>query len=122
MTAWIVAVAIVFLPLVFGILLLGPQTKIRVSHSESGLSKSGYVGFSWTYYFFGFFVPVFRGEIPIAFFHLVLSILTLGFFQLVMSFLYNKQYTIRLLTNGWELNDTDEKKRLALRSLEKKPH
>ena len=122
MTALVIAIAIVCMPIVLGILLLGPQTKIRVSHEESGLTKSGYVGFSWTYYFFGFFVPVFRGEISIAFFHLILSILTLGFFQLVMSFLYNKQYTIRLLTDGWELNDTDEKKRLALQRLEKKPH
>jgi hypothetical protein len=30
-----------------------------------------------------------------------------------MPFLYNKQYTTRLLTDGWVLNDTEEKNNLA---------
>jgi hypothetical protein len=30
-----------------------------------------------------------------------------------MPFLYNKQSSIRLLTNGWELNDTEENNTLA---------
>ena len=120
MVAWLVAIVIVFLPVIIGILVVGPQKKIRVAHSSSGLTGFGFVGFSWTYYFFGFFVPVFRGEISIAFFHLILSILTLGFFQLAMSFLYNRQYTVRLLTTGWELNDTDENNRWALQKIEKR--
>jgi len=34
-------------------------------------------------------------------------------FQLVMPFLYNKQYSIRLLTDSWVLSDSEEKNRLA---------
>jgi hypothetical protein len=66
------------------------------------------VGYAWTYFFFGFFVPIFRGEILIGFLHLIFSILTFGVFQIVMPFLYNKQHTVRLLTDGWKLSDTEE--------------
>ena len=46
-------------------------------------------------------------------FHFIFSIVTFGLFQLVMPFLYNKQYSIRLLTDSWVLNDSEEKNRLA---------
>jgi len=39
--------------------------------------------------------------------------LTFGIFQLIMPFLYNKQSSIRLLTSGWELNDTEDKMSFA---------
>jgi hypothetical protein len=62
---------------------------------------------------FGFFVPIFRGEILIGVLHLIFSILTFGVFQIVMPFLYNKHYSTRLLTDGWELADTEENNDLA---------
>ena len=46
------------------------------------------------------FLPIFREEIGIGLLHLVFSILTLNIFQLVMPFLYNKQYTSRMLTSA----------------------
>ena len=42
-----------------------------------------------------------------------LSIVTLGLFQLVIPFLYNKQFTSRMLTSGWELSDTEENMQIA---------
>ena len=104
---------IIFLPLILGLIFMGLQKKIVFKHKDSGINKNGFVGYCWTYFFFGFFVPIFRGEISIGIFHLIFSLLTFGLFQLVMPFLYNKQYSTRLLTNGWELNDTDEKNELA---------
>ena len=104
---------LIFSPLILGSAFLGWQKGIRVIHKESGIKKSCYVGYSWTYFFFGFFVPIFRGEISIGIFHLIFSIVTFGLFQLVMPFLYNKQASVRLLLNGWELNDTAEKNLLA---------
>ena len=104
---------IIFLPLILGLIFMGSQKKIVFKHKDSGINKNGFVGYCWTYFFFGFFVPIFRGEISIGVFHLIFSLLTFGLFQLVMPFLYNKQYSTRLLTNGWELNDTDEKNELA---------
>ena len=98
-------------PILIGVIVLGWQKKIKVKHNESGVQKNCFVGYSWTYLIFGFFVPIFRGEISIGVFHLILSLVTFGIFQLIMPFLYNKQYSIRLLNNSWSLNDSEEKMR-----------
>ena len=101
------------LPVLIGSLVLGLQKKIKVKHNESGVQKNCFVGYSWTYLIFGFFVPIFRGEISIGVFHFILSLVTFGIFQLIMPFLYNKQYSIRLLNNSWSLNDSEEKNAIA---------
>ena len=104
---------VVFSPLIIGSIFLGWQKKIKVKHNESGIIKHCFVGYSWTYFFFGFFVPIFRGEISIGVFHFILSLVTLGIFQLIMPFLYNKQYSTRLLNNSWSLNDTEVNNEIA---------
>ena len=48
--------------------------KIRIRHTESGITRNGYVGFSFTYLFFGWLVPLIRGEIKIGALHLVFNI------------------------------------------------
>ena len=92
---------------------MGPQRGVNLKHSNSGVNKSGYTGYCWTYFFFGFFVPIFRGEISIGVFHLIFSLVTFGLFQLIMPFLYNKQYSTRLLNSSWSLNDSDERNAIA---------
>jgi hypothetical protein len=87
---------------------MGGQRSVVLSHQASGLTKNGYIGYSWTYFFFGFFIPIFRGEIGIGLLHLLFALITFGIFQLVMPFLYNKQFTSRMLTSGWVLADTEE--------------
>ena len=112
-TLLIILILFVLSPLIIGSFVLGWQKKIRVKHSESGIQKNCYVGYSWTYFFFGFFVPIFRGEISIGIFHLIFSLLTFGIFQLIMPFLYNKQYSIRLLNNKWKLDDSEKNNAIA---------
>ena len=107
--------------LVFGPALLGifvfKQKPILLKHKDSGIRKTARLGWSWTYYYFGFLVPIFRGEITIAVLHLVITIFTLGLFQIVWSFLYNKQHMTRLLTSGWILSDSPEVEEFAKRKL-----
>ena len=67
--------------------------------------------------FLVFLYQFFRGEIGIGLLHLVFSILTLNIFQLVMPFLYNKQYTSRMLTSGWQLSDEETVNALARQKL-----
>ena len=110
-------VVIVFLPLLVGSIFLGWQKKIKIKHNESGIQRNCFVGYSWTYFFFGFFVPIFRGEISIGVFHLIFSIVTFGIFQLIMPFLYNKQYSTRLLNSSWSLNDSEEKNEIARKKI-----
>ena len=101
------------IPLLAGIALMGGQTTVRISHAQSGMQGQCFTGFSWTYYLFGWLVPIFRGEITVGFLHLLITIFTAGLFQLVMSFLYNKQYSRRQFTDGWELSDTENQNALA---------
>ena len=109
----LIMILIFFLPLILGLIMMGVQKKINLKHTNSSLNKPGYVGYCWTYFFFSFFVPIFRGEILIGVLHLIFSIVTFGLFQLVIPFLYNKQFTSRMLTSGWELSDTEENMQLA---------
>jgi hypothetical protein len=43
---------------------------------------------------------------------------TLGFWQLIVCFLYNRQYMTRMLTAGWELNGTEDQNAEARRALD----
>ena len=110
---FLIIILIFFSPLILGLIFMGVQKKINLKHTNSGLNKSGYVGYCWTYFFFSFFVPIFRGEILIGVLHLIFSVVTFGLFQLVIPFLYNKQFTSRMLTSGWELSDTEENMQVA---------
>ena len=106
-------ILIFFSPLILGLIFMGAQKKINLRHTNSSLNKPGFVGYCWTYFFFSFFVPIFRGEILIGVLHLIFSLVTFGLFQLVIPFLYNKQFTSRMLTSGWELSDTEENMQIA---------
>jgi hypothetical protein len=92
-------------------------TPVLIKHKESGLVKTGCYGFSWTYLFFGFLVPMFRGEVGIAVLHAILSFMTFGLWWIVCVFIYNKQYMTRMLTSGWVLADTEKNNEKAARAL-----
>lgn len=51
----------------------GGAKRITMRHSRSGLLKSGYVNYCWTYFFIGWMVPIVRGEIGIGMLHLALT-------------------------------------------------
>lgn len=81
--------------------------QIGIKHSQSGIMKQGFYGFSWTYLIFGWFVPLFRGELVVAALHLLFVIMTFGVSQLIFAFIYNRQYMGRMLTDGWVLDNHD---------------
>lgn len=118
---WHWLIVLIILSIVFGPALLGifvfKQRPITLKHKDSGIRKTARLGWSWTYYYFGFLVPVFRGEILIGALHLVITFFTFGLFQLIWSFLYNKQHATRLLTSGWVLSDTPEVETFAKKKL-----
>tara|TARA_B100000686_G_scaffold269470_1_gene285444 strand:+ start:1999 stop:2292 length:294 start_codon:yes stop_codon:yes gene_type:complete len=88
-------------------------SQIYIRHEQSGITKNGYYGFSWTYFFWGWLVPIIRGEVGIGALHLLFSIFTLGIWQIIVCFLYNKQYMTRMLTTGWVLAGSEEENRNA---------
>ena len=92
-------------------------TKVIIQHPANGLTKNGYYGYSWTYLFFGWFVPLFRGELGVAALHLLFSVFTFGIWQLIFSFVYNKQYMTRMLEKGYVLKDKEENMTKARKAL-----
>lgn len=81
-----------------------------------GVIKKAYIGFSWTSLFFGFFVPMFRGDwigagicFAIA---LLVGIFTLGLgsvvFFIVWAWIYNAQHMRRLIKRGFEPTGSPE--------------
>ena len=112
---WIVPLVYCF-PAFLGIFVF-TQRPVRLRNTTGGVVKVGRLGWSWTYLYFGFWVPLFRSEIGIAALHLLFTLVTFGLFQPVWSFLYNKQQMTRLLTSGWEVDDSEEVRQFVRRKL-----
>lgn len=78
--------------------------------NEAGLVKECKLGFSWTTFFFGFIVPLIRGDIKWALILCILSVVigvpTMGIgasiVGIVFSFKYNKLYVKELLQKGFK--------------------
>lgn len=69
--------------------------------NQIGQTKQVKVGFSWTTFFFGCFVPVCRGDWKYAIITLIAALITGGISWLVFPFFYNKLYINDLLGAGW---------------------
>ena len=106
-------IILIMIPFLLGTFFLGWQKAINVKHRDSDLQRQCFIGYSWTYFLFGFFVPIFRGEIIIGVVHAIFAFITFGLFQLIMPFLYNKQHAVRMLTNSWVLDDSPDMNKLA---------
>ena len=76
------------------------------------------VGFSWTMFFFGALVPIFKadwvGALVMVLINIAVSFLTYGLglwiVDLIIACFYNKNYIERMLQKGWEpstQNDVD---------------
>jgi hypothetical protein len=50
-------------------------------------------------------VPLVRGELGVAALHFLFTLCTFGLWQLIVAFLYNKQYMTRMLEKGYVLKD-----------------
>ena len=74
---------------------------IIVANPHTGVQKEVKRGFSWTMLFFGFFVPLLRGDILWTIISLVLAGFTYGLSWLILPFFYNKIYLEGLLKKGF---------------------
>lgn len=82
-------------------------TKIMLEHKETKLTKNGYYGYSWTFLLFGGFVPLIRGQLVHGVLHLLATILLPIIWNIIFSFLYNKQYMSKMILEGWSLTGSD---------------
>ncbi len=110
---WLIVLVFMFsFPLILKFCGIGAHA-VRMKNTRTGQIKKGFWGFSWTYLFFGFWVPLIRAELGVAALHLLFTLVTGGLWQLIVSFLYNKQYTNRLLEKGFHFNDSDSLNNIA---------
>ena len=75
--------------------------------NDAGITKTVKVGFSWTVFFFGFFVPLFRGDWKwagiMAISSIVVAMFTYGLGAWVLLLIFAVKY------NEWYINDLKEK-------------
>lgn len=89
--------------------LWGKHMKANLINHSNGRMKEVKVGFSWTTFFFGFFVPLFRGDIKWAAIMFVATLIVGGvtggvgsfFIGMLFCFMYNKFYTKDMLKKGF---------------------
>jgi hypothetical protein len=99
--------------------------EIQMLNPQNGLTKKGYVGFSWTTLVFSVWPALFRCDFKTFTYGFiimfVISLLTYGvgglIAMVVWPFLYNGYYTRALIEKGYQLNDTDERNAIARRKL-----
>lgn len=78
---------------------------VEINLQKGDMVKKGFLGFSWTTFFFGFFVPLFRGDWLWLVIMIILGVVSCGIANIILAFLYNKFYTSKLLENVWEPAD-----------------
>ena len=71
----------------------------------AGQVRTAKVGFSWTVFFFGFCVPIFRGDAKWTVIMFVANVLTLWLANLIFCFTYNGTYIRSLLSQGYYPSD-----------------
>lgn len=81
--------------------------------NSNGVIKKCKVGFSWTVFFFGILVPLFRGDIKGFFKMWLLCAVTFCLYIFYAMFKYNKQYIEHLLETGYEPIDAENKQILV---------
>jgi len=94
--------------------------EVQMRHPISGIYKNGFVGFSWTYLFFGFFVPLLRGHYRYALYHFLIFVFSGPLFplvQFVLAFKFNRWYTLDLIETGYYFDTEPELKIFACNKL-----
>lgn len=84
---------------------------ILLRHKESGVIRTGYVGFSWTTFLFGPLPALFRQDFLTFISFVVISLILAGithgvaniFASFAWAFMYNRYYTRKLLERGYAL-------------------
>lgn len=79
---------------------------VMLTNPQTGLIKKGFFGFSWTTFFFGGFPALFRGDLITGAIVIALNIITVGVAGLIWAFIYNKQYTTKLIEQGYVMMDS----------------
>ena len=70
---------------------------VEILLKKGNIVKESYLGFSWTTFFFGGFVPLFRGDYLAFLIMIVAQCFTFNLANIIFCFIYNKIYTRNLI-------------------------
>ena len=101
---WLIIIVPFGIPLLLKLAFDIGAKPVAMKNPLTGQLKTGYYGYSWTYLFFGWWVPLLRGELGVAALHFFFSLFTLGIWQVIVSFMFNSQYTNRKISEGFRLS------------------
>ena len=79
----------------------------KMLKNEFGQFKEAKTGFSWTVFFFGPLVPLFRGDFKYFGIMLLVWFFTSGLGIIIFAFVYNKLYTQGLIEKGYRTEDRE---------------
>ena len=74
---------------------------MKITLTRNGIDKTLEAGFSWKYFFFGAWYPLFQGKFWESMKHSILSIITLSIYYWIQCFKYNKSCIDEYLDKGW---------------------
>lgn len=77
-------------------------TAVMMRNPQTGIMKKGFYGFSWTTLFFGGIPALCRGDLKTGVLLIIACLLTGGLAGLVWAFVYNKNYTLGLIHQGYQ--------------------
>jgi len=78
---------------------------VSFKNPHNGKAATIPTGFSWTFFFFGWFVPLLRGDWKNLLIIVVLHCMTLGLSHFVFMFIYNGMNARSLVANGYLVED-----------------
>ncbi len=74
---------------------------MKITLTRNGVQKSLEAGFSWKYFFFGAWYPLFQGHFWKSMKHSFLMIITLSIYYWIQCFKYNNEIIGDHLDKGW---------------------
>ena len=83
--------------------------EVLMKNPQTGITKKGYYGFSWTTLIFWGLPTIWRGDAVSGTLIIIANLLTGGLACLLWAFVYNKHYTQRLIEKGYKFIDDDRK-------------
>ncbi len=89
---------------------------MQVNLTKDSIAKKGLIGFSWTTFFFGFFVPLLRADWIVFIVLFFLQLVTFGVASLVFAFIYNKMYTRNLIEKQGFLPADDYSRQILIQA------
>ena len=81
---------------------------VNFVNKNTNQMRQGYMGFSWTTFFWGPFPAAFRSDWKWFMIILLLSIISFGFSNLVFCFIYNKQHIKTLIQEGFRPEGSED--------------